>query len=134
MQKQDFQSWYVGLVKPSWTPDPSTIGLIWSLLYPIIIAVNIAVIYKLKQGEIGLAVALPFWLNVGFNLAFTPVQFGLRNLALACVVILLVWGTIIWSMVAIWPHSKWLAIAFVPYFIWVTIASLLQINITLANR
>ena len=30
--------WYQSLAKPSWTPAPRTIGLIWQILYPIIIA------------------------------------------------------------------------------------------------
>ena len=32
----DWMTWYNGLVKPSWTPAPTTIGLIWTILYPII--------------------------------------------------------------------------------------------------
>ena len=30
--------WYQSLAKPSWTPAPQTIGLIWQILYPVIIA------------------------------------------------------------------------------------------------
>ncbi|MGE0608315.1 MAG: tryptophan-rich sensory protein, partial [Pirellulales bacterium] len=29
--------WYNSLEKPSWTPAPATIGLIWQILYPIIL-------------------------------------------------------------------------------------------------
>jgi translocator protein len=29
--------WYDSLTKPSWTPAPSTISLIWMILYPIIL-------------------------------------------------------------------------------------------------
>ena len=29
--------WYDVLWKPSWAPEPSTIGLMWQILYPIII-------------------------------------------------------------------------------------------------
>lgn len=29
--------WYNSLAKPTWTPAPATIGLIWQILYPIII-------------------------------------------------------------------------------------------------
>jgi benzodiazapine receptor len=29
--------WYNGLAKPSWTPLPSTIVLLWKILYPIIV-------------------------------------------------------------------------------------------------
>lgn len=29
--------WYNSLAKPSWTPAPATIGLIWQILYPVIL-------------------------------------------------------------------------------------------------
>lgn len=29
--------WYNSLAKPSWTPSPSTINLIWMILYPVIV-------------------------------------------------------------------------------------------------
>ncbi len=29
--------WYDSLAKPGWTPAPATIGLIWRILYPIIL-------------------------------------------------------------------------------------------------
>ena len=32
-----WREWYDGLVKPSWTPEPATIGTIWSILYPVIL-------------------------------------------------------------------------------------------------
>jgi tryptophan-rich sensory protein len=51
-------------------------------------------------------VALPFILNLIFNILFTPIQFGLKNNLLATVDILLVLGTLIWALVAIYPHVK----------------------------
>ena len=32
-----WRDWYDSLAKPSWTPEPSTIGLIWQILYPVIL-------------------------------------------------------------------------------------------------
>jgi hypothetical protein len=32
-----WMTWYSSLAKPSWTPSPSTIGLVWQILYPIIL-------------------------------------------------------------------------------------------------
>jgi len=29
--------WYNSLAKPAWTPAPATIGLIWQILYPVIL-------------------------------------------------------------------------------------------------
>ena len=78
-------------------------------------------------------VALPFGINLVANLIFTPIQFGLRNVPLAAVDIVIVWVTIIWMMVAIWKHYKWVAVAQVPYFVWVSIATVLQLAITFSN-
>ena len=125
--------WYQNLNKPSWAPQESVFGTVWSILYPIIFVVNAYIIYLFVQNKITLMVALPFWLNLIFNFFFTPVQFGLKNNALAFVVILLVLITIVWAMFAIWPHAKIVSIAFVPYLIWVSIATALQLSITLKN-
>jgi len=42
------------------------------------------------------------------RLTFTPIQFGLRNLPLAAMDILIVWVTIIWMSFVIWKHQKWI--------------------------
>lgn len=130
----NFMDWYDALAKPGWTPEPSTIGRIWSILYPIIFAVNIYVWILYSQKKIGFIVVLPFLLNLISNFAFTPVQFGLKNLLLASIVIAIVWVTTLWSMIAIWPYSKWASLAFIPYLIWVSLASILQFSITYLNK
>jgi tryptophan-rich sensory protein len=38
MNELPWIDWYQSLAKPSWTPSPRTIGLIWQILYPVIIA------------------------------------------------------------------------------------------------
>lgn len=127
-------NWYQKLNKPSWAPPVTLFGQVWSLLYPVIFAVNGYILYLLSQGKISWLVALPFWLNLFFNTIFTPIQFGLRNNLLAVIDIVFILGTIIWAMIAIWPHAKWLAIAFIPYLVWVCIAGALQVSIYLLNR
>ena len=67
------------------------------------------------------------------NLIFTPIQFGLRNLPLASVDILIVWGSILWGVVAVWRHHRWVAVAQGPYFVWVSLATVLQLSMTWLN-
>lgn len=129
----EWMDWYNGLTKPSWTPTGSTIGLIWQILYPIIIVTFGFVFVQAIRREIGWLVALPFAINLVANLIFTPIQFGLRNLPLAAVDILIVWGTIIWMVIAIWKHYRWVAFAQVPYCVWVSTATVLQLSITWSN-
>ena len=125
--------WYDSLLKPAWTPAPVTIGLIWRILYPIILVSFGFVFVQTFRGRVGWLVALPFAINLVANLIFTPIQFGLRNLPLAAVDILVVWATIIWCVVAVWPHYKWVAVAQVPSFVCVSVATVLQLSITAMN-
>jgi tryptophan-rich sensory protein len=91
------------------------------------------VVVLLVQNKISWLIALPFWLNILFNIVFTPIQFGLKNNFLAFVDIAFVLITIVWAMIAIWPHSYVVTLAFVPYLIWVMIATALQLSIVIKN-
>lgn len=79
-------------------------------------------------------VAIPFILNLIFNFSFTPIQFKMRNNKLASVDIILVFITLIWAMLVIYPEVKWIVYAQIPYALWVGFASVLQLNITYLNR
>ena len=125
--------WYNSLIKPAWTPAPATIGLIWQILYPIILVSFGFVFVQAVRKKIPRHVAVPFLINLVANVIFTPIQFGMRNLPLAAVDILIVWATIIWMVFAVWRHSRWVAIAQGPYFIWVSLATVLQLSITFMN-
>lgn len=125
--------WYSGLAKPNWTPAPATIGMIWQVLYPVILVSFGFVIVQAARGKVNWWVALPFVINLIANLIFTPIQFGMRNLPLASLDIAVVWITILWCMQAAWPHFKWVSVAQIPYLIWVTLATILQFSITFLN-
>lgn len=129
-----FMDWYNSLAKPAWTPDPAFIGLMWQIIYPIIIVTFGFVFVQAARKKIPRPVVVPFVINLAANLIFTPIQFGLRNLTLASIDILVVWGTIIWLVAAIWKHYRWVAVAQAPYFAWVSTATVLQLSISWMNR
>lgn len=129
----DTYNWYQSLTKPSWAPPISVFGPVWSVLYIIIFITFGTVFYKAATKEISWLVALPFALNLIFNFAFTPIQFGLKNNLLASVDILLIVATLIWALIAIFPHFKWITYANIPYLLWGLFATCLQINITYLN-
>lgn len=126
-------TWYNALEKPSWTPAPSTIGTIWTILYPIIMVTFGFVVVQAIRRKVPWRVLIPIGVNVLSNVLFTPIQFGLRNLVLASVDIVIVWGSIVWVCVWIWPHYRWVAAAQIPYFAWVTTATILQFSIMVMN-
>ena len=130
-------SWYSQLIKPSWSPPSWLFGPVWTVLYAIILVTFGTVFWKTFTRQISWLVALPFALNLIFNLAFTPLQFGLKNNFLAAIDILLVLGTLIWALYALWqnlPEGRWIVSANLPYLLWVAFATVLQLTITYLNK
>ncbi|MFA7193620.1 MAG: TspO/MBR family protein [Candidatus Paceibacterota bacterium] len=128
---------YLNLIKPSWAPPSWIFGPVWTVLYAIIFVSFGTVFYKAFNGKLPWLVALPFALNLLFNLAFTPIQFGLKNNLLASIDILLVVGTLVWAFVALWnasPDLRWIVYVNIPYLLWGTFATCLQLTITYLNR
>lgn len=127
-------AWYNQLTQPFFAPPAWVFGPVWTVLY-IVIGFSFGhVLWLALKRRIPWKTALPFGLNLLFNLAFTPLQFGLKNNALAALDILLVLGTLVWALRAIWPHKRWVALANLPYLAWVLFATVLQLSITWLNR
>jgi tryptophan-rich sensory protein len=127
-------TWYQSLIKPTWAPPSWLFGPVWTVLYTIIIFSYGYVGYLFLNKRIPFAVLLPFVLNVIFNLLFTPLQFGLQNNYLAAVDILLVLATLIWALIAIYPHARFVTYWNIPYLLWVMFATVLQLTVTYLNR
>ncbi len=130
-------NWYSQLIRPTWSPPSWLFGPVWTVLYAIIAFTFGTVFYKTFTGKLPWIVALPFALNLLFNFAFTPIQFGLKNNLLAAVDILLILGTLIWALYAVWHASaelRFVVYANIPYLAWVTFATCLQLTITYLNR
>jgi tryptophan-rich sensory protein len=127
-------NWYSQLIKPSWSPPAWVFGPVWTFLY-ILIAVSFGKVFLMFfQKKVSFIVILPFILNLIFNFAFTPLQFGLKNNLLAAVDVILVLGTLIWAIIAIYPHARWVAYIQIPYLLWVLFATVLQLTITYLNK
>jgi tryptophan-rich sensory protein len=126
-------AWYQQLIKPFWAPPATVFGPVWTVLY-IGIFISYGTVFMLAtQKKVPWIVTLPFILNIIANLAFTPLQFGLRSNLLASFDILIVLITLIWAIVAIYPHAHWISYAQIPYLLWVSFATCLQLTITYLN-
>jgi len=124
---------YQQIIRPYWAPPSWLFGPVWTFLY-ILIAVSFTKVFQMAiQKKIPFIVALPFILNLIFNFAFTPLQFGLRSYFLASIDIIFVLTTIIWAMLVIYPYQRWVTFLQVPYLMWVSFATVLQLTITFLN-
>ncbi len=125
---------YQALVKPSFAPPSYLFGPVWTFLYVLIFISFSKVFMGVYDKNIPFIVALPFILNLIFNFAYTPLMFGLKNNTLASIDILLVLGTIIWMMIAIFPYMRSVTYMQIPYLIWVSFATVLQLSIYFLNK
>ena len=127
-------AWYNQLIQPEFAPPAAVFGPVWSVLY-LVIAVSFGyLLYLAIKKRLPWSAVLPFALNLLFNAAFTPLQFGLKNNWLAALDILLVLGTLVWALCTIWPRVRWVALVNIPYLLWVLFATVLQLSITWLNR
>jgi len=127
-------NWYSELIKPSWAPPSFLFGPVWTVLY-IVIAISFGTVFlRAFSGKLSWLIALPFILNLVFNFAFTPLQFGLKSNLLASIDILLVLTTLLWAMAVIYPQIRWVFYAQIPYLLWVSFATVLQLTITYLNK
>jgi translocator protein len=128
------QNWYASIIKPSFAPPAWLFGPVWTFLYSIIAVTYVYVFYLFFTKKISFVVLLPFILNLIFNFAFSPIAFGLKNIPLATVDILLTVGTLVWALLAIYPFAKWVTFANIPYLLWGSFATVLQVTIFFLNR
>jgi benzodiazapine receptor len=126
--------WYMQLRKPSFAPPAWIFGPVWTALY-VLIAISFGKVFIMfAQKEISWLIVLPFALNLLFNFAFTPLQFGLRNNFLSSIDIMLILFTLIWAAVVINTRMSWITYINIPYLLWVCYATVLQLTLTFLNR
>ena len=134
MDSTSSAAWYSQLAKPFFAPPSWIFGPVWTVLY-VVIAISFGfVLLQCLKKRLPFSVLLPFILNLVFNAAYTPIQFGLKNNLLASVDILLVLGTLIWALIVILRRIPWVAYVNLPYLVWVAFATVLQLSITWLNR
>ena len=128
------QKQYENYKKPSWAPPSWLFGPVWIFLYTLIVVSFGYVAYLSFENKISFLVFLPFLVNIILNASYTFIQFRLKNYLLAAIDTLLIWATIIWFMIVIFPIASWVAYINIPYLLWVSFATVLQINVAYLNR
>jgi tryptophan-rich sensory protein len=126
-------SWYPNILKPSYTPQGSIIGAIWTVIY-ILTAISLIVFIK-KAG--GRSVFLPavgmFILNGLFNASWSYIFFTKHLLRLAFIDALLIWITVLILILLTWPIARLSSILLFPYFLWTSFATFLTYEIYRLN-
>ena len=97
--------WYERLKKPSWRPPNRLFAPVWTVLY-VMIAVSGWLVWR-EAGFAGAALPLAIYaLQLVLNAAWTPLFFGLHRPDLGFVDIVLVWLSIV-ATIVLFCRSTW---------------------------
>jgi len=126
--------WYAGLAKPSFNPPGWIFGPVWTALYAMMgLAAWLVYEKGSKRPEVRKALAV-FGVQLLLNTLWSIVFFGAHQLFGAVVVIVILWATILWTILRFRKISKAAAWLLVPYILWVSFATVLTVSIYVLNR
>jgi tryptophan-rich sensory protein len=119
------------LNKPSFSPPNYLFAPVWTALYILMgIALYLVWINGYKKHKKAIIV---FGIQLGLNLLWSILFFGMRNPLLAFIEILLLWSFIVYTIILFYKTSKTAAYLLTPYILWVSFASVLNFFIFYLN-
>jgi benzodiazapine receptor len=125
--------WYAQLQKPTWNPPNWIFGPVWTALYTMM-AVAAWLVWR-RSGFAARRLPLGlFLLQLFLNALWSPLFFGLHNLALAFAEIVLFWLALLGTFIAFWKVHRSAGLLLVPYLAWVTFAAVLNFTLWQLNR
>lgn len=125
-------TWYVTLQKPSFNPPNWVFGPVWTVLY-FLIGVSLFLIWSKKTKNKDKKPLQFFLLQLGLNLLWSIVFFGLHSPIGAFITIVLLWAAIFYTIILFYKVSKNAAYLLIPYLLWVSFATLLNLAIVILN-
>jgi tryptophan-rich sensory protein len=126
-------TWYPDLVKPPIAPPGWFIGAVWTVLY-LLMGIALFLVLGEDRGlpQVRKGISL-FALQLGLNVLWSLLFFGLRSPRLALFGIVFLWVSIAATLLQFLKVSRPAAYLLVPYLLWVTFAAGLNAWILLLN-
>lgn len=128
-------TWYRTLVMPEFSPPGWVFGPVWTTLYALM---GIALWLVWKEDAAAPTARriafLFFFIQLFLNTLWSVIFFGAQNPGLAFGEIILLWLSIVGTMIAFAKVSKPAAWLFAPYLLWVSFAAYLNYALWILNR
>lgn len=125
-------SWYAGLRKPDWNPPSWVFGPVWTFLY-LSMAVAAWRVWRRGGWNVQRKPLVIFLVQLALNALWSPLFFGWKQPALAFADIVLLWVSIMGTILAFRNVDKVATVLLVPYLLWVSFAAVLNFAIVRLN-
>ena len=125
-------SWYAALHKPPFNPPDWLFAPVWTTLY-ILMAIAGWRVWRNAGFWVNRKALTVFAVQLGLNLAWSFIFFGLQHIGFALLEIVILLAAIIVNTVMFWRIDRWAGALFVPYAFWVAFATLLNASLWWLN-
>lgn len=122
---------YASLVRPQWAPPASVFAPVWTVLY-VLMALAAFRVWRKQVYAAGPALYL-FAAQLVFNALWSWLFFRLHAGAIALADIVILWITIVLTLVSFWRVDRVAGALFVPYLLWVSFALCLNYSVWRLN-
>jgi tryptophan-rich sensory protein len=126
-------TWYQALEKPSFNPPDWVFAPVWTALY-IVMGIAAWRVWRIRSFDAPGKALVVFAVQLGLNLAWSFLFFGIQRIDLALVTIVILLVSIIVNTIMFWRVDRLAGILFVPYTAWVTYATILNTSLWLLNE
>jgi tryptophan-rich sensory protein len=126
-------SWYATLVKPTFNPPNWVFAPVWISLY-FLMGISAFLVWRkgIENPRVNLALRL-FIIQLILNSLWSVLFFGLRSPLLGLVEIIILWTSILLTILYFFKVSKIAGILLLPYILWVSFAAVLNFSIWRLN-
>ena len=126
-------TWYATLQKPFFTPPSWVFAPVWITLFTLM-GISLYLVWERGMENRNVRVAVyVFGLQLVLNAAWSFLFFGLQNPFLAFAEILVLWISIMASIILFYRISKRAGLILIPYIVWVTVATALNYSVWILN-
>lgn len=117
--------WYASLAKPEWNPPDWVFAPVWTVLY-LLIGISGWLVWRAAGFTAAKAAMALYFAQLALNGLWSWLFFGLQLPSVAFAEILLLWFTILATVLLFRPISRTAALLLLPYLAWVGFAAVLN--------
>lgn len=125
-------TWYELLQKPGWTPPDWVFPVVWPILY-IMMSISAWLMWKIKEVTISSSEFTWFFVQLLLNAIWPWIFFGRQLISTALAEILLLWISIVFTILLFWNRNRLAGLLLIPYLLWISYASALNFAIWQLN-
>lgn len=125
--------WFIDLNKPVFQPPNWLFAPVWTILY-ILMGVAAGIVYVEGKNKMeGKTALILFAVQLVLNILWSFMFFGVHTLLGASVNIVLLWGTLLATIIYFFKLNRAAGWMMIPYILWVTFATILTITLFVMN-